>query len=110
MSSLISTTTPVNTNSFGQQQQISSLATTSSNQPNYATKQIKTDHKDLIQDIAFDFYGKRVATASLDQSVRIWNITENNEWIFKEELKVNKSKYLFGLFLLRLKKKLKITR
>jgi hypothetical protein len=29
------------------------------------TKQVKTDHKDLIQDIAFDFYGKRVATASL---------------------------------------------
>lgn len=52
------------------------------------TKQIKTDHKDLIQDIAFDFYGKRVATASLDQSVKIWNINEKNEWVFKEELKV----------------------
>ena len=54
----------------------------------YSTKQIRTDHKDLIQDIAFDFYGKRVATASLDQSVKIWNINENNDWIFKEELKV----------------------
>ena len=52
------------------------------------TKQIKTDHKDLIQDIAFDFYGKRVATASLDHTVKIWNIGENNQWIFKEELKV----------------------
>ena len=49
---------------------------------------IQTDHKDLIQDIAFDFYGKRVATSSLDQSVKIWNINEKNEWIFKEELKV----------------------
>ena len=55
------------------------------------TKQIKTDHKDLIQDIAFDFYGKRVATASLDQSVKIWNINEKNEWVFKEELKVMNS-------------------
>ena len=52
-------------------------------------KQIQTEHKDLIQDIAFDFYGKRVATASLDQSVKIWNINEKNEWIFKEELKVS---------------------
>jgi len=55
----------------------------------FTTKQIKSEHKDLIQDIAFDFYGKRVATASLDHSVRIWYIDENNEWIFKEELKVN---------------------
>ena len=59
----------------------------------YSTKQIRTDHKDLIQDIAFDFYGKRVATASLDQSVKIWNINEKGDWIFKEELKV------FNLFL-----------
>jgi WD40 repeat protein len=51
-------------------------------------REIKTDHKDLIQDIAFDYYGKRVATASLDQTVKIWNINEKNEWILKEELKV----------------------
>lgn len=55
----------------------------------YVTKQIRTKHKDLIQDIAFDFYGKRVATASLDQTVKIWNINDDNEWVFKEELKVN---------------------
>jgi nucleoporin SEH1 len=54
-------------------------------------REIKTDHKDLIQDIAFDFYGKRVATASLDQTVKIWNINEKNEWIFKEELKVGEN-------------------
>lgn len=54
----------------------------------YSTKQVRTEHKDLIQDIAFDFYGKRVATASLDQTVKIWNINENNDWVFKEELKV----------------------
>lgn len=59
----------------------------------YMTKQITTDHKDLIQDIAFDFHGKRVATASLDQSVKIWNIDDNNKWIFKEELKINPGLY-----------------
>ncbi len=53
-----------------------------------STKRIFTQHKDLIQDIAFDFYGKRVATASLDQTVKIWNINEKNEWEFKEKLKV----------------------
>lgn len=52
------------------------------------SKPIRTEHKDLIQDIAFDFYGKRVATASLDQTVKIWSINEKNEWEFKEELKV----------------------
>ena len=95
MSSLIAAagaTTPLvgNQNSFGQQQpqQQQQLTSISSNQPSYTTKQIRTDHKDLIQDIAFDFYGKRVATASLDQSVKIWNINENNDWVFKEELKV----------------------
>lgn len=54
-------------------------------------KQVQTYHKDLIQDIAFDFHGKRVATASLDQTVKIWNINENNEWVFKEEIKVSKT-------------------
>lgn len=60
---------------------------------NLSLEQIQTDHKDLIQDIAFDFYGKRVATASLDQTVKIWNINEKNEWVFKEELRV-KTKFL----------------
>lgn len=64
----------------------------------YSTKQIKTEHKDLIQDIAFDFYGKRVATASLDQTVKIWNINENNDWVFKEELKVWHSPNSMKLF------------
>lgn len=60
-----------------------------------STKKIssKHNHKDLIQDIAFDFYGKRVATASLDQTVKIWNIDQNNDWIFKEELKINPGPY-----------------
>lgn len=54
----------------------------------YLAKQIKTEHQDLIQDIAYDFFGKRVATASLDQLVKIWNINDDNEWIIKEEIKV----------------------
>lgn len=72
---------------------LSSTASLTANPASYTTKQIKTDHKDLIQDIAFDFYGKRVATASLDQTVRIWNISESNDWVFKEELKINPGLY-----------------
>ncbi len=55
----------------------------------HLAKQIRTDHNDLIQDIAYDFFGKRVATASLDQLVKIWNIKDNNEWEFKEDIKVS---------------------
>ena len=33
----------------------------------------QTDHNDVIHNIAYDFYGKRVATASADGTVKIWN-------------------------------------
>lgn len=56
------------------------------------TKQVKTDHKDLIQDIAFDFYGKRVATASLVI------------YIFRFHAKIlkNKQSYLIKLYISRI--------
>lgn len=35
---------------------------------------ISADHKDLIHDVAYDFYGERMATCSSDQyvKVRLW--------------------------------------
>ncbi len=54
----------------------------------FLAKHIKTDHNDLIQDISYDFFGKRVATASLDQLVKIWNVKENNDWELKDDIKV----------------------
>lgn len=35
---------------------------------------IVADHKDLIHDVAYDFYGERMATCSSDQyvKVRLW--------------------------------------
>lgn len=62
----------------------------------YQSKLIKTDHNDLIQDISYDFYGKRVATASLDQLVKIWNVKENNDWELKEDIKVKKFFFIFS--------------
>lgn len=32
---------------------------------------IQTDHKDLVHDVAYDFYGKRFATCSSDQTVKV---------------------------------------
>lgn len=35
---------------------------------------IYAEHKDLIHDIAYDFYGQRMATCSSDQSVKVINV------------------------------------
>lgn len=47
----------------------------------YVTKSIKVDHEDLIHDVAYDFYGKRMATCSSDQKVKVWDQSEGGEWV-----------------------------
>lgn len=37
----------------------------------FIAKHINTEHKDLIHDVAFDFYGHRMATCSSDQNVKV---------------------------------------
>lgn len=32
---------------------------------------INAEHKDLIHDVAYDYYGQRMATCSSDQSVKV---------------------------------------
>ena len=39
----------------------------------FVSKSIPTDHKDLIHDVSYDYYGKRMATCSSDQSVKVSN-------------------------------------
>ncbi|RWS10508.1 nucleoporin seh1-like isoform X1 [Dinothrombium tinctorium] len=46
----------------------------------FVTRSIDCDHKDLIHDVAYDFYGKRLATCSSDQSVKVWDITPDGQW------------------------------
>lgn len=36
-----------------------------------AVKATSTDHKDLIHDISYDYYGDRMATCSSDQTVKV---------------------------------------
>ncbi|XP_076819055.1 nucleoporin SEH1-like [Clavelina lepadiformis] len=47
----------------------------------YTAMRINSQHKDLIHDVSFDFFGKRMATCSSDQSVKVWDLNENEEWI-----------------------------
>lgn len=46
----------------------------------YVARNISADHKDLIHDVAFDFYGRRMATCSSDHSVQVWDINDKGEW------------------------------
>lgn len=47
----------------------------------FVAKSLNAEHKDLIHDVAFDFYGRRMATCSSDQSVKIWDLNEDGEWV-----------------------------
>ncbi|XP_015781272.1 nucleoporin SEH1 [Tetranychus urticae] len=46
----------------------------------FATRNVEADHKDLIHDVAYDFYGRRLATCSSDQSVKVWDLGEDGQW------------------------------
>ncbi|XP_028978572.2 nucleoporin SEH1 isoform X1 [Esox lucius] len=47
----------------------------------FLARSIAADHKDLIHDVSYDFHGRRMATCSSDQSVKVWDKSENGEWI-----------------------------
>lgn len=42
---------------------------------------IETFHNDIVHDISFDWYGRRLATCSSDQKVKIWTKSQDNKWI-----------------------------
>lgn len=37
----------------------------------FEAQEINAEHKDLIHDVAYDFYGERMATCSSDQYVKV---------------------------------------
>ncbi|EEB07336.1 nucleoporin Seh1 [Schizosaccharomyces japonicus yFS275] len=46
------------------------------------TRVINTNHQDVILDVAYDFYGQRMATCSADQHVKIYDLDESTkEWV-----------------------------
>ncbi|CAH1779774.1 unnamed protein product [Owenia fusiformis] len=46
----------------------------------FVAKSISAGHKDLIHDVAYDFHGRRMATCSSDQSVKVWDLGDDEEW------------------------------
>ncbi|XP_036411421.1 nucleoporin SEH1 isoform X1 [Megalops cyprinoides] len=46
----------------------------------FVAQSIAADHKDLIHDVSYDFHGRRMATCSSDQSVKVWDKSETGEW------------------------------
>ena len=53
-------------------------------------QRIKSDHREFISDTAFDYYGKRLVSASADGYLRIWNLI-NGEWKPQMEIKAYSS-------------------
>ncbi|KAJ3289991.1 epoxide hydrolase, soluble (sEH) [Borealophlyctis nickersoniae] len=50
--------------------------------------QFDSKHDDLIHDIAYDFYGKRIVTCSSDQKLKVWDLDEaTGEWKINDSWK-----------------------
>ena len=42
---------------------------------------LDTEHLDFVHDISFDHFGKRLATCSSDQTIKIWQKTASGRWV-----------------------------
>lgn len=50
---------------------------------------LPTNHTDLITDVAYDYYGERLATASADQKIKVWRKDPvKGSWELEDEWKV----------------------
>lgn len=38
----------------------------------FEPQEIRSEHKDVIHDVLYDYYGQRIATCSSDQTVKVW--------------------------------------
>ncbi|RMX51378.1 hypothetical protein pdam_00011376 [Pocillopora damicornis] len=43
----------------------------------FVAREIPAEHKDLIHDVSYDYHGRRMATCSSDQSVKVWDLGED---------------------------------
>ncbi|KAK7059748.1 purine-cytosine permease fcyB [Favolaschia claudopus] len=51
---------------------------------------ISTAHGDLVTDASYDFYGLRLATCSLDQRIKLWQLDETNgNWELEDDWKAH---------------------
>ncbi|KAK7439780.1 epoxide hydrolase, soluble (sEH) [Stygiomarasmius scandens] len=51
---------------------------------------IQNAHSDLVTDASYDFYGLRLATCSLDQRIKVWQLDEENgTWKVEDDWKAH---------------------
>lgn len=63
-----------------QHQQPSQMMQSQSANTNAHSKVLTSNHQDYIHHIAFDVYGRRMATCSGDRFVRVWDLTDSGDW------------------------------
>ncbi|KAJ3171131.1 epoxide hydrolase, soluble (sEH) [Geranomyces variabilis] len=57
--------------------------------------QFSAGHEDLIHDVAYDFYGKRLVTCSSDQKLKVWDMDEDKgNWACNDSWKGHDSSIL----------------
>lgn len=44
------------------------------------------NHTDFCHDVAYDFYGTRLATCGSDKVIKVWGKGEGGKWILQSEL------------------------
>ena len=52
-------------------------------------KSFATEHEDFLHDLAYDFYGKRLATCSSDQKIKLFDQDGKGEWQLVAEIKAH---------------------
>ncbi|GAA5813833.1 hypothetical protein MFLAVUS_007320 [Mucor flavus] len=60
-----------------------------------------TGHEDLIHDVAYDFYGKRLVTCSSDQRLKVWDFVERPDasvWELNDVWKAHDSSILKAIW------------
>ncbi|XP_050507113.1 nucleoporin SEH1 [Diabrotica virgifera virgifera] len=55
----------------------------------FEAQEIHAEHKDLIHDVAYDYYGRRMATCSSDQFVKVWDQTSDGKWVLTSSWKAH---------------------
>lgn len=55
-----------------------------------AVRHIETLHEDLVHDVRFDFFGRRMATCASDQRIKVWDQDKDTgQWVCSAEWKAH---------------------
>lgn len=46
----------------------------------HASQSFPTQHEDIVHDLAYDFYGRRLATCSADRKIKVWDKSDGGQW------------------------------